>query len=1265
MKNAFATEIRRSIRGSIGRFVAIAAIVALGSGFYAGLLTTPTDMNRAADAYFDDTGLMDVRVVSPLGLTSEDVTAIAGVEGVESVMPAYQTDAMVYMAGEEYATRVHSLPPAAASSDTSDGVSSKTSHPAYLNRPILVEGEWPDGTGECVLSADLVITQNVSIGDVVKIEKDSDEEATETEEGAAEQAGGEDLQQAEAAADVDPGALGEPLADDAAGTGVEAAANDAAGADVAAAEAAETDAEAAAAEADSSMGALDAEVTTPTFSYDDEADDMLASDTYTVVGFVSAPYYSVSSPMGTTALGSGSIQQFMYVPEADFTGEDLPYSEVFVTVSGARELDASSGAYERRVGEVVQGIEAIAPELAHARVESLRGEAQAELDDARAEYDRQKALADSKMQEVATELEDADTQIAENEQSLKDAQEKYDTGTKELEKKKKESEERLKEAEEALAKNEKELEAAKKQIDEASAQLDEGWKVYNDGASALNDAWQEWKSQADPFYENLKSAQDAVGELETQLETAEKNIQLYDDALAQNPSNAAELEAERAEYVKVRDDCEAALPAARKTLSDLQAQQGSIDSAKADLDKQQSDMEAAKAKMDEEQKKFEKANAEYNANVEQLAVGKRDLAAQKVKAETELEEAQKALDEAKKQIEDGKKELESAKDEVRTGKTDFEESKVNVNKQLVDAERELASAQQRIDDLEESDWYVLDRDENYGSASYQADADRIASIAAVFPLIFFLVAALVALTTMTRMVDEERQFIGTLKAIGYDRRKIATKYLVYAALASGLGAVVGILLLSEALPLVIMKSYAVMYFIPVPFPMPLDVPVALLAAGLGVGITLAATAAAAWKVLRERPALLMLPPAPKAGKRILLERTPLWKHLSFTWKVTLRNLFRYKRRFVMTVVGIAGCTALLLTGLGLSDSIGDILDKQYGEITKYNATITLDEDIIDTDRKSVDAVLHDSEMATAATDVLIDQMLASGPQASEKSFELVVPSDPTTFGEFFTMRTRIGHQEVELPENGFVLTEKIAKVLGVGVGDFVTLIEQDDVGNATTTSYSVQVTGVVENYLYNYGFMGPNLYKSTVGEAPQFDAIFAKATDNYDNRSLLTERLRDIPGVKTVLYNDETIDTYRTMLQTVNKVVIVLVLAAALLAFVVLYNLSNINITERIREIATLKVLGFTPGETCGYIYREIVLLAIIGALFGLLLGVGMESFVVVTAEVDQTMFGREIHLLSFVASFLLTLVFTGIVLLAMRRKISRVDMVESLKSNE
>lgn len=562
---------------------------------------------------------------------------------------------------------------------------------------------------------------------------------------------------------------------------------------------------------------------------------------------------------------------------------------------------------------------------------------------------------------------------------------------------------------------------------------------------------------------------------------------------------------------------------------------------------------------------------------------------------------------------------------------------------------------------------MLDRTKNYGVSSLKSDSERIDNIAAVFPFIFFLVAALVALTTMTRMVDEERVLIGTYKALGYGRAVITWKYLVYAGIASISGAFIGIAALSQVLPFIISRAYAIIYNVPQPpLPLTVDMPLALLAAGMGVGITLFSTWAAVAATLREQPASLMLPRAPRAGKRILMERiTPLWRRMGFSWKVTCRNLFRYKKRLFMTVVGIAGCTALLLTGLGLHNAIWDIIDKQYGELVHYNVIVTLKDDATDDDVRAIESFMADSGCAWDMTRTQDANMQVRGNTDTTYGVEEVVPQDAGAFSRVYVFRERLTRTAITMDDDAVILTEKLAKSMGVGVGDTFTLYDQDDIGNPVGDGYGLTVTGIAENYVGNRLYMGSHVYERIYGSAPAFTSVYGTCTDDAGERATFTDDLHGQDRVETVAYNDETIDSYRKMLSSVNMIVVVLVTAAAALAFIVLYNLTNINITERRREIASLKVLGFTTREVDAYIYREIILLTVLGALLGLVLGVFMEGFVVVTAEVDYVMFGRDIHLLSFIGAFVLTLAFSLLVMLAMRGKLKKIDMVESLKSIE
>ena len=1130
----------------MGRFVAIAVIAALGAGFYAGLRMSAPDMKIAADQNFDGTNLMDIRVMSTLGLSDDDIDMLRSVEGVEAVMPAYETDAVAEIDGSQYVVRIHSLDvDAARVSDISDGQTARSDDPGYINRLVLTEGEWPDEPGECVLGEDVVMDTDVAVGDTVVLTE---------------------------------------------GTG--------------------------------------------------ELSDTLRATEFTVTGFARSSYYASPTNLGTTSLGSGTVDQFAYVP-ADTFVDDIPYTEAFLTVAGARDLPASSAAYDEAVGRVVERLEAMEGDFNAARLDDIKGSAQRELDGERADYETQKAdaedqLADAKAQldDAAAQLADAQAEIVRSEQQIADGKAAYDAGVSEL------AEQRA---------------AAEAQLADAQAQLDEG-RAQCDEAKATRAGLQD----------QLEQAQAGLSAIDAQVPDGGIDAALADarDGLAQLKSALAQLEQAGASDPQsplhaAYEECLVQKAAAEEgvaQLEDLAAQRAQLAAAIPQL-------EAGIALIDEQtaglsDAYFDDAQAELDA--------------QRASADQQLADAQSQLDSAAAQLESGRVQLaqgraayEDGLAEYESGLAEYERNYADAQREFAEAEEQLADAQRQIDDIEDPQFYVLDRTKLIGAESFESDANRIDQIAQVFPFIFFLVAALVSLTTMTRMVEEERVLIGTHKALGYRKGRITSKYLIYALAASGTGSLVGIAALTQFLPYFIMNAYSIVYAVP-QRPTPIDPGLAALSAGLSIGITLIATWAAAASTLRESPAALMQPRAPKAGKRILLERIPaLWRRFSFSWKVTARNIFRYKQRFFMAVIGIAGCTALLLTGLGLQNAINDIIDKQFYQIYRYSMIVRVDSEVASA-REAVDDVL-DGDTATVSSYEWLHtaNVLAVEEGAKDQRLELVVPEDPAAAGDYVLMRERVGHAPLELADDGVIVSEKLAHELRLDVGDEISVYQEDGIGNATGDAVRLPIAGIMENYVSQYLFITPALYEKAFGAEPSWDTVYAKTTDDEDIRASLSEGLLATPGVKTVGYNDEQIDSYRTMLTSVDSVVVVLIVAAAALAFVVLYNLTNINIAERAREIATLKVLGFTRKEVNAYIFRETMILSVIGAAAGLVLGIFLEAFVVQTAEVDQVMFGREIHALSFVIAFALTLAFTVLVMLAMRGKLRRIDMVESLKSNE
>lgn len=587
--------------------------------------------------------------------------------------------------------------------------------------------------------------------------------------------------------------------------------------------------------------------------------------------------------------------------------------------------------------------------------------------------------------------------------------------------------------------------------------------------------------------------------------------------------------------------------------------------------------------------------------------------------------------------------------------------------------------QSSVTDLKEKNpdnWIVMDRSKNSSLQSYLDDADRINNIAKVFPLIFFLVAALVALTTMTRMIDEERVNIGTYKSLGFSTAKILSKYMIYALLAGIIGSVLGIIILCSILPLIIMHAYAIMYYVPHSGLFPIDLKIACMSAGAGVGIVLLVTYFSIIAILKETPASLLRPKVEKSGGRIALEHVSgLWKRLSFSSKVTIRNIFRYKRRFFMTLIGIAGCSALLLTGFGLSNSINDIIDNQFGPLIKYDLVINEDDNASNSRQEVIDLLDSESGVESHVSALYencainVDQSAFSG---ADLNTTFVIPQNTSEFRDVWKLKNRISNKDLEINDLGMqdgkdeiYICEKLSNLTGCKAGDTIRVNMIDNVGNATEVYATYKIKDVFENYVGNYIIgKSSSIYALTKNEKVEYSTVLANVDDNA-NRNEISDRLKNLDIVKTVTYNDETISTYKTALKSVDMIVVVLIVCAALLAFIVLYNLNNINICERMREIATLKVLGFTRKEVELYIYRETILMTILGCLMGLVLGIFLEGFVVTTAEVDYVMFGRDIHALSFVLAAIITIIFSALVMLFMRFKFDKVDMVMSLKSNE
>lgn len=573
--------------------------------------------------------------------------------------------------------------------------------------------------------------------------------------------------------------------------------------------------------------------------------------------------------------------------------------------------------------------------------------------------------------------------------------------------------------------------------------------------------------------------------------------------------------------------------------------------------------------------------------------------------------------------------------------------------------QELEKAKKSIESLSKPKWYVLDRNSHYSFVDYGSAADRMSNIAKVFPVFFFIVAALVCLTTMTRMVDEQREIIGTMKALGYNKLSIASKYILYALLASISGGIFGAAVGMIIFPTVVYNAWAIMYAMPSVRIQP-DIQLAATAIGVVTGITLIATISSCISSLRSTPAELMRPKPPANGKTILLEKVGfIWKHLSFTMKVTFRNIFRYKKRFLMTILGIGGCTALLVSGYGISDSINHIVDIQYGQIYKYDALVELESDADANNANSVLKKVNETNNVKKAT--LVSKKTGLYTDTGEdKSVTLFVAEDTKNIAEFVGFRNRQSGKKLFLKDNGAIISEKLARDKKIKVGDYFS------VDNGDGKKKNIKITGIMENYVGHFLYMSKSYYQSVYGSRPEDTTILVtlKNTGNKQETSLGNKLLK-LDGIDSVTFYTGVAANFSKTIGSLDTITLVLTISAGMLAFVVLYNLSNINITERIREIATIKVLGFYDNEVSAYVYRENLILTLIGSLFGLLLGIWLHGMIMDLAELDTVMFGRNIEPMSFVISVLITLGFAIIVNIVMYFKLQKVKMVESLKSVE
>ena len=1107
MRSALNKDFIRDILKSKGRFLSIVAIVALGVAFFTGVKSSPIVMKASSDKYYDKYNLMDIRLISTLGLTDKDVDDIKNIKGVEGVYPTYSLDAISIYNSTEKVLKVHGL-----------DLNKLNDKKNYINQLKLIKGRLPQKSGECVLEIPKIKALNYPIGSEISLSSGKDDKLSKS----------------------------------------------------------------------------------------------LSKSKYKVVGYVETPYY-LSQEKGNSSIGGGVIEGAIMIPESDFKMDT--YTEMFLTVKSAKELDTYGDEYSNLVKTVTD------------KIENMKNK-----------------LTTRRYNEVVKKAED---KIQKQEDKLSKAKKDFDKGKKEYEENKLKSENEIKEAENKILDASEQIEDGKAQLKNekkrAFEQIEEGKVKLASAETDLKNGQKKYQTALKKFNSNKKTAESEIKKAESDLEELSNQI---DDLKNGNKLIEKQLQNEQLSEVE-RSELENKLNENLYILSVMQQKY------KDGTDK----LESSKSELLLGEKKLKETKATLEASEKKIANEKTKLKSSEKLAEEKFKKAEEELYQRENQIEEAKLELKENKAKLKTELNKAKKELQEAEEKIADGEEKIKDAKKQIKKIEKPTLYILDRDSHQSFVEYEGCANSIDALAKIFPVFFFAVAALVCLTTMTRMVDEQRINIGTLKGLGYKTSQISKKYILYALIACITGSILGLAIGFSVFPTVIFFAYGMMYSIE-NIVYVFSIPIAIGITSLALIIITLSAYMACRKELKETPAILMRPKAPKSGKRILLERVPfIWNRFSFISKVTVRNIFRYKKRFLMTVLGIAGCTALILTGFGIKDSIEMILTGQYGTLFKYDMSLVIQSDMTDKQiyelRKNlsdIDEINKYEFFSYENGDIKVNN--------TKKEITIVVPENLEKMDKFIHLQDRKTQNPIELNNKGIVLTEKIARDLGVKAGDEIELINSDD------KKAKIKVSHITENYISHYAYISPENYIKLFEKDLDFNRVIGILNNpSVKIEDKLSKKLFDIETVDGITFNTASKETFHNTIKNLNYVVLIMIISAGALAFVVLYNLTNVNISERIREIATIKVLGFYDKEVSAYIYRENIILTIIGTVVGLGLGTILHKFIMVTVEIQSMMFGRVIDMSSYFIAAVLTIVLSLFVNLAMFYKLRNVKMVESLKS--
>lgn len=1138
-KKAMGKNIRRTIKNSLGRYIAIVAIIALGTSMFVGLVGTKTDMVATAQKFTEQTNMFDLRLLCSYGWSSEDVEQVAQMDGVAMAEGTFSMDVFGELGIGAFG----------GSDEDAEAVYRLHSIPEKINRVNLLGGRMPQSSNECLVDG----------------------------------------------SNADDSVLGKEFV--------------------------------------------------VTGRNDPDTLENIRHTTYTVVGYVSTPIYMDVS-RGSTTLGSGQLDNYVYLPKDAFAVDY--YTEICLTLPGV--YDVYSQEHIDAMEDLAQRLEPGVIVLGDSRLDSVKEDVLADYYTGLQEYE-------DGLSEYETQRQEALEQLGQALQELQDGQAELDQGLLDLDAGK------------------EELAAAEAELADKEAELSQLWQESADNRQQVKD--QLWQTESTLLQNQqevaagLHSARDGISQLQAGIAQLEAGIAEIDNAIVDLDGN---IEGQR-QYIQLltqqlesgQGDMEAVqaeLAGANATLVQLEQGKVSLEGEKGTLSAQLADLQAQLTQLQQTEQTLIASEAA-------IVQGFADLEAAKTQAQEQIDAAEQQLLDAQNQLAQGKielgnqwqswtdakQELEDAQTQLDQGWLDYEQAKADAEQEFTDAEAELADAKAKLDDayaqvqdMEEAEVYILNRNTNIGYMAVDSNSDIVAGVSRVFPAFFLLVAALVCITTMTRMVDEERTQIGVLKAMGYGNGRIIGKYLVYTGSAAVLGCTVGVIAGSVVFPIILWKAYSIILNLTPDIVLKLNWPLCIAVVASYTVISMAVTWYCCRCALREAPAELIRPKAPVAGKKILLEYLPFWNRIGFLNKVMFRNVFRYKQRLLMMLVGIGGCTALLLTGFGIGDSIQDIVDYQFDEVTVYDMEVYFSEGMTKEDQ-----ALFAKDSGAGKTLFFHQRSVTLDYAGKSRDVYLIAPQD--SLEGFIDLHS--DGEKISGPNPGeVILSVGAAEAMGVHAGDEITVRDSD------MNTMEVIVSHIYDNHVHNYMIVHPQTLTDVWGEALSCQMAYVNAKPGQDVHQL-GAAISGMEGVMNVSVCQEVANRVGSMLEAMDLIVLTIVVCAGMLAGIVLYNLTNISITERIREIATIKVLGFTSRETAAYVFKENLFLSAMGAVLGLGGGVLLLKFVMSQIKIDMVWFQARMEPLSFLWAVVLTMVSACVVDFVLYFKLERINMAEALKSVE